>query len=255
MFRRKKCGSQEEGIFAATYKEKVVIFISGTLLILLLTITFFQDFRGMILTIPVMVLYVKYAEEKLKRKKKHQLEIQFKDAILALSSSLQTGCSLTHAFEEALDLSKAVYGENGMIVSLFEKVVWGQKLNISMEQLLEELAERSQLDEVKSFTEVIKVTRRYGGNLPDMIQKLAGVIEDRLAVNAEILSVTASIRYEAYIMDLIPVAIIWYMNLTGPSFLEVLYTSLAGRAFMSVCMIFYLAAVVWQFHIMESAIE
>lgn len=209
----------------------------------------------MILTIPVIIPYVKYAEEKLKRKKKHRLELQFKDAILALGSSLQAGSSLVHAFEEALDLSKLVYGEKSMIVSLFEKVVWGQKLNMSMDQLLEELAERSQLDEVKNFTEVIKVTRRYGGNLPDMIQKLAGVMEDRLTVNAEILSATTSIRYEAYIMDLIPVAIIWYMNLTGPSFLEILYTGLAGRLFMSVCMFFYLAAVVWQFHIMESAIE
>lgn len=229
--------------------------MSGFVLCLILMATFFQDIRGLILTLPIMFPYTKYAEEKLMKKKKHRLELQFKDAILALGSSLQAGYSLGHAFEEALDLSKVVYGENSMIVSLLEKVVWGQKLNISMDQLLEEMAEESRLDEVKSFTEVIKVTRRYGGNLPDMIQKLAGVMEDRFAVNAEILSVTSSIRYEAYIMDLIPVAIIWYMNLTGPAFLEVLYTSLAGRLFMGVCMIFYLAAVVWQFHIMESAAE
>lgn len=222
---------------------------------MLLTFTFFQDIRGILITLPIIVLYIRYAEEKLKKKKQHKLELQFKDAILALASSLQAGYSLTHAFEEALELSRVVYGNHSMIVSLFERVVWGQKLNIPMDQLLEELAERSQLDEVRSFTEVIKVTRRYGGNLPDMIQKLAGVMEDRLAVNAEILSATTSVRYEAYIMDLIPVAIIWYMNLTGPAFLEVLYTGLAGRIFMGVCMFFYMGTVVWQFHIMENVIE
>lgn len=220
-----------------------------------MTATFFKDMWGSLLTIPVMILYVKYVEEKLEKKKKHQLEIQFKDAILALASSLQAGYSLGHSFEEALELVGAVYGKESMIVSLFERVVWGQKLNISMDQLLEELAERSQLDEVRNFTEVIKVTRRYGGNLPDMIQKLAGVLEDRLAVNAEILSVTASVRYEAYIMDLIPVAIIWYMNLTGPAFLEALYTGLAGRVFMGICMLCYFVTVIWQFHIMENVIE
>ena len=242
-------------MFAATYKERFFIFLSGMALCFLLTVTFFQDIRGVILMFPVLILYHKYAEEKLKKRKLHQLELQFKDAILALSSSLQAGYSLGHAFKEALELSNTVYGKESMIVSLFERVVWGQRLNIPMDQLLEELAERSQLDEVRSFTEVIKVTRRYGGNLPDMIHKLAGVLEDRLAVNAEILSVTASIRYEAYIMDLIPVAIIWYMNLTGPAFLEVLYTGWAGRLFMGLCMICYLATVVWQFHIMENAIE
>ena len=221
----------------------------------MLAITFFKEIWGLCLTFPVMILYVKYAEEKLVRKKKHRLEIQFKDAILAVASSLQAGYSLGHAFEDALEMSGDVYGKQSMIVSLFEKVVWGQKLNIPMDHLLEELAERSQLEEVRNFTEVIKVTRRYGGNLPDMIQKLAGVIEDRLTVKAEILSVTTSVRYEAYVMDLIPVAIIWYMNLTGPSFLEGLYTGFVGRLFMTVCMIVYLATIVWQFRIMENVID
>lgn len=229
--------------------------MTGTGLSLLLAVTFFQKIWGMILTFPVMILYVKYAKEKLIRKKKHNLEIQFKDAILAMASSLQAGYSLGYAFEDTLEISREVYGSSSMIVSLFEKVVWGQKLNIPMDQLLEELAERSQLEEVGNFAEVIKVTRRYGGNLPDMIQKLAGVIEDRLTVKAEILSVTTSVRYEAYVMDVIPVAIIWYMNMTGPSFLAILYSGFAGRLFMTVCMFIYLGTVIWQFHMMESMID
>lgn len=221
----------------------------------MMAVTFFQKIWGIIFTFPVMMLYIKYAEEKMIRKKKHQLEIQFKDAILSMASSLQAGYSLGHAFEDALEISREVYGSQSMIVSLFEKVVWGQKLNIPMNQLLEELAERSQLEEVGNFTEVIKVTRRYGGNLPDMIQKLAGVIEDRLTVKAEILSVTTSVRYEAYVMDVIPVAIIWYMNVTGPSFLAILYSGFAGRLFMAMCMFVYFAAVIWQFHMMENMID
>lgn len=242
-------------LFSADKKEKIIIFSGGVCLSILLTATFYRELWGIFLTFPVMILYVKYAEEKIVRKKMHQLEIQFKDAILALSSSLQAGYSLGRAFEDALEMSSDVYGKQSMIVSLFGNVVWGQKLNIPMDQLLEELAERSQLDEVRSFTEVIKVTRRYGGNLPDMIRKLAGVIEDRLAVKAEILSVTTSIRYEAYVMDLIPVAIIWYMNLTGPSFLEILYAGIMGRIFMTICMFIYLGTVVWQLYMMENMIE
>lgn len=253
--KKKKCGNSESRLFAVDLREKTVILSTGAGMSLLLSATFFQSICGILLTFPVMFLYMRYAEKKLVKKKKHQLEIQFKDAILSVASSLQAGYSLTHAFEDALAMSGDVYGKKSMIVALFEKVVWGQRLNIPMDQLLEELAENSQLEEVRNFTEVIKVTRRYGGNLPDMIQKLAGVIEDRLAVKAEILSVTTSVRYEAYVMDLIPVAIIWYMNLTGPSFLEVLYNGLAGRVFMSVCMFVYLGIIVWQFHIMENMID
>lgn len=221
----------------------------------MLAATFFKSLMGIILTFPVAAVYIRYAEKKLKKKKMQQLGIQFKDVILALASSMQAGYSLNHAFEDALEMGYAVYGKQSLIVSLFETVVWGQKLNIPMDRLLTEMAERSELEEVQNFTEVIKVTRRYGGNLPDMIQKLAGVMEDHLTVKAEILSVTTSVRYEAYIMDLIPVAIIWYMNLTEPLFLEILYHGLLGRCFMGVCMLFYLITVFWQFRIMESVME
>ena len=242
-------------MFALNRKEKVGVFLSGAGICIVLAFTFFKAFWGVLFTIPVMVFYVKYTVEKTRKKKMHQLQMQFKDAILTLASSLRTGYSLSHAFEEALEISSVVYGSESMIVSLLDRVVWGQKLNISMDQLLEEMAEKSQLEVVREFVEVVKVVRRYGGNLPDMIQKLADVMEDRLSVNAEILSATTSVRYEAYIMDIIPVAIIWYMNLTGPSFLEILYTSMMGRLFMGICMLIYLAVVMWQLHVMEKAIE
>ena len=182
--KKKNCRKQDNRLFAWEPKEKALIFLEGAGLSLILAITFFQRVWGLFLTFPVMLLYVKYAEKRLINKKKHQLEVQFKDAILAMASSLQAGYSLGHAFEDALEISGEIYGKKSMIVSLLEKVIWGQKLNISMDQLLEELAERSQLEEVRNFTEVVKVTRRYGGNLPDMIQKLAGVIEDRVTVKA-----------------------------------------------------------------------
>lgn len=252
---KRRMETTEHQLFDLNVREKVLVWLSGMVLCVLLAITFFKAFWGVVLTIPVLFFYVKYAAEKFRQKKIHQLRVQFKDSILTLASSLRTGYSLNHAFEETLEISAVVYGSESMIVSLLERVVHGQNLNISMDRLLEEMAERSQLEEVREFTEVVKIVRRYGGNLPTMIQKLADVMEDRLSVQAEILSATTSVRYEAYMMDIIPVAIIWYMNLTGPSFLAVLYSSLAGRVFMGICMFLYLAVVIWQFWLMERVVE
>lgn len=252
---KRKMGTTEQQLFNLNVREKMLVWLSGMGLCVLLAMTFFKAFWAVLLTIPVLFCYVKYAAEKLRQKKIHQLRVQFKDAILTLASSLRTGYSLNHAFEETLEISAVVYGSESMIVSLLERVVHGQNFNISMDQLLEEMAERSQLEEIREFTEVVKIVRRYGGNLPTMIQKLADVMEDRLSVQAEILSSTTSVRYEAYVMDMIPVAIIWYMNLTGPSFLAILYSSLAGRIFMGICMFLYLAVVIWQFRLMERVVE
>lgn len=216
--------------------------------------TFFQHVLGLVVCLPVTLVYVWYGQIRNRRKKKNQLEIQFKDAVLAMVSSMQAGYSLNHAFHDAMEISCTVYGDTSMIVKLLERIVWGQTLNIPMDDLLEEMARRSELEAVRNFTDVIRVTRRYGGNLPEMMRQLANVIEDRLTVNAEVLSVTASVRYEAYVMDIIPVGIIWYLNLTAADFLSALYDGIAGRCFMVICLLVYLGVIAWQFYIMESEI-
>lgn len=235
-------------------REKVQNLLIGIGLGIFLGVTFFQHILGLVVCIPMTFVYVWYARIRTKQKKKNQLEIQFKDAVLAMVSSMQAGYSLNHAFRDAMEISCTVYGESSMIVKLLERIVWGQTLNIPMDDLLEEMAIRSELEAVKNFTDVIRVTRRYGGNLPEMMNQLVNVIEDRLTVNAEILSVTASVRYEAYFMDIIPVGIIWYLNLTAAEFLSALYDTVAGRCFMVICLLVYLGVVAWQFYIMESEI-
>lgn len=258
-YRRKRCAGYDEkregGLCSLTGKERLKIAGMISVIGILLAATFFQSVWGLIVVIPVGYRYGKFLEKKQTDRKKHQLEIQFKDALQALTSSLQAGYSLEKGIEDACQICATIYGKESMICRLFGKLLWGQQLNVPMLQLLEELEKESQLEVVTSFTEVVKATRKYGGNLPDMLQQLTGVIEDRLTVKSEILTVTASVRYEAYIMDAVPIAIIWYMNVSSPSFLQILYLGIAGRCFMMVCMAVYCVTVIWQFQIMERALE
>lgn len=208
----------------------------------------------MIVTLPICIILNSYLKNHIIQKKKHRFIVEFKDAMEAIASALQAGYSLERSFKEAQTISIQVYGPDSSIACLLRKVNAGLQLNMPMDQLMDEMAKRSNLEEVQSFTDVIRVTRRYGGNLPEMIRNLVVILEDKLAVRAEIMAVTTSIRYESYMMDLIPAGIIWYMNLSAPEFLQSLYTGFSGRLFMTVCMVIYLAAVMWQFSIMENKI-
>ena len=152
-------------------------------------------------------------------------------------------------------MTETLYGRESISFQLLESVVRGIRLNGSLDTLLEDMAFRSTLEDVKNFTQMITTARRYGGNLPDMLMKMIQVIEDRMSVQEEIRSITTAIRYEAYVMDLIPAGIIWYLNLSSPEFLNILYEGAAGRILMFICMVIYLVTVGWQLKIMEQAAE
>jgi len=56
-------------------------------------------------------------------------------------------------------------------------------------------------------------------------------------------TLTTAKQLEETIMSLIPAGIILYLNFAFDGFLDVLYTSIAGRGIMTVCLIIYAAAV------------
>lgn len=220
----------------------------------MLVVTFYQKWIGCVFMIPVFACVIIYMQKRTVEKKRNELELQFKYAMITMTSALQAGYSLEKALEDAYQVSWNVYGKESNIVYLLGKVVAGRRLNVPIDYLLNEMYEISDLPLIGELAEIISISRKYGGNLPSLIQKETNMIEDKLMIKEEVLAATASVRYEAYVMDLIPPFILCYLNVTGSGFLTLLYDSLFGFLFMTVCLYVYLGTVYWQFRIMEKSI-
>lgn len=216
-----------------------------------LTVTFFRDFIWVWISVPIIAVYIRYAVTLKLERRKILLERQFKDAVFSIVSSLQAGVSFANAVKDAGDIITGIYGGDSMLAGLFQRMIWEQEMNVPMDKILNELVQQCQLESVRKFADVVRITGRYGGNMPEILKELADAMESGMTVREELLSVTTAIRYESYAMDAVPVGIIWYINLTAPSFLKILYTSAGGRVFMMVCLGVYVSIVFWQFQIME----
>ena len=59
----------------------------------------------------------------------------------------------------------------------------------------------------------------------------------------EILTMTASRRFEQNIMNIAPLLVVVYIDLTNPGFFTVMYTTIVGRIVMTVCLAAYLFSV------------
>lgn len=80
-----------------------------------------------------------------------------------------------------------------------------QNLGLSPEIALRDLCRRTGLLEVKILTLALLVQQETGGNLADLLDKLANVVRERIRVRGRIKSLTAEGRLQAVILMALPV--------------------------------------------------
>jgi tight adherence protein B len=192
--------------------------------------------------LPAAAVYPLFLRPGLNRKRLEALRLQFKDAILSAASALNAGYSVENAFVAALGETERVYGKEAMICRELGLLLSKIRLNGTFEEAFEDFAARSGLEEVKSFAEVFLAAQKNGGELMKIIAQTAEIIGEKIRVQEDILTATASRRMEQRFMRAIPILLVFYMELTSPGFFEILYTTVLGRLIMTCCLGAYLTA-------------
>jgi tight adherence protein B len=117
------------------------------------------------------------------------------------------------------------------------------RMSRPLEKMLTEFAERSGCEDIMSFAEVFSFAKRSGGNYVEIIRTTVQKLSDRIEVEREIQTELAGKRFEGRIMDIMPVLIIAYLNVTSGEFMSVLYGNPAGVAVMSGALGLYIGAI------------
>ena len=225
--------SDLQGIEYETYtlsrREWVLYGAEGILLAAALDYVFYRSFLLILLIFPAGILFPLALKKKLKQRRMEKLRGEFKDAILAVASGLNA------EMEE-------IHGSDSMIAKEIRLILRKVRMNLTFEDALGDFAARSGLDDVKNFADVFLAARKSGGELMRIITRTAEIIGEKIRIQEEILTATASKRMEQRIMSGIPVLIVIYIELTSPGFFGILYTTLIGRMLMTVCLAVYLAS-------------
>lgn len=212
---------------------------------------FYRSLLAVCFLSPGVILYMKAKKESLSKKNKEQLAVQFKDALHSVNGSLQAGYSLENAFCEAYRDMVEYHGGNSVIAKELAVIRAGIRNNQLLEDLLEDLAQRSGIEDIHDFAGVLRIGKRSGGNLNTVFENSISVIEEKLTVKQEILTLISSKRLEAGIMCIIPFFIIFYVDITSKGYFDVMYAGAAGRVIMTGCFIVYLLAYRMSQKIME----
>ena len=115
-------------------------------------------------------------------------------------------------------------------------------VNMQTEELFLDFGKRSGVEDIENFAAVFYTAKRTGGDMTQMIQKVARMLGDKIDVKKEIEATLAAKKSEQMIMSLMPAGIILYLQLASPGFLDILYGNPFGICAMTVCLAVYGAA-------------
>lgn len=220
--------------------ERLRYILEGFLVVLVLGTLFYRSVIGVFMLSPLIIPYYKNKKKELIKKRKWQLNLEFRDGINSLSAALSAGYSAEHAFVEVIKDLKRMYPEGAMIINEFSYLVNSIQMNITIEKALGDLGERSGIEDVISFAEVFATAKRTGGDIIQIIKTTGSTINDKLEVRREIMTLIAAKKFEATIMKIVPAGILCYLSISSPGFLDPLYHNIFGIIVMTILLGIYL---------------
>jgi len=170
----------------------------------------------------------------LAEKRKELLITQFRDFLYSLSASFTAGRDMRDGLFDARESLRLMYEEKSpMIAEITEMLNKIDNSRMPVEEALREFARRCSVGDIDNFVEIYSICRLTGGDISMVISKTSGMLLDKISIEKEIRTLTSQKRFEGKLISAMPVVVILFLNLTSPAYIEILYTSFAGRAIMT----------------------
>lgn len=204
---------------------------------------FYRSFLFSTLLLPIAFLYPRLKTSDLVEKRRRELNIQFKDMLYSLSSSISAGRSVEASFRDVLrDLSVMYPDPRSLIIVEVSFIIRRLEMNDTIETILSDFAGRAGLEDVDNFTDVFITCKRTGGNIIEVIRNSSSIINDKIEVRQEIDTLLAQRKFEQKVLNLVPVFMIVLLSLSAADYIDPVFTTSAGRLVMTGAILLLAAA-------------
>jgi len=157
-----------------------------------------------------------------RQRRLHTLQRQLPEALDLMARAMRAG----HAFSSALQMAGQEMSEPMAIElrAVHEEVNFG----LTLPQALAHLLDRVPLTDLRYFVVAVSIQRESGGNLADVLGKLAQLIRARLRLLDRVRVLSSEGRLSAWILVLMPFALAGLLALFNPTFMRPLWTDPMG---------------------------
>lgn len=157
------------------------------------------------------------------RQRVRKFEEQFPDCLEFISRSMRAG----HAFSVALEMVHKEFGDP--LAAEFRRSFEEQNLGQPLDIVLKKMSHRVPSLDVQFFISAVLLQKRTGGNLAELLDKLAEIIRERFKLRARIRAVSAQGLMSGRILSAIPAAVGVLMFAVNPQYARFFVDDPAGH--------------------------
>lgn len=159
-----------------------------------------------------------------KRKKRFDKFLEhLPDALELMSRALSAG----HAFSEALHMVSIEMPEP--ISKEFRKTYEEQNFGLSLKLALENLTQRMPLLDLRLCVTAVLIQRETGGNLAEILEKVAYTIRERFRILGDLKTLTTSSRLSAWLLCGLPIGVALAVSAMNPEYMSILWKDPRGH--------------------------
>jgi tight adherence protein B len=148
---------------------------------------------------------------------------QIISALELIARSLRAGHPLLASFhlitEEVDDPMRGIFAD----------VLQQQQMGVSLEQALQRVAAQSTSSDLKLFATAVSIQLRSGGNLADVMDRLAFVIRDRIRLGRRVKVMTSQTQLSKRILLAFPFVMFVVINILNPEYAATLINTDIGN--------------------------
>ena len=178
-----------------------------------------------------------FVQHKIQRRRA-AFERQFEDAMTLIARSLRAGQPLLGAFQLVADEMDAP------ISNVFNEIVQQQALGLSLDESIRRVAAAHDNQDLNLFATSVVIQLRTGGNLADMMQRLAMIVRERLKLLRRIRVLTAQTQYSKRVLLVLPLLMFVLLTAMNPKYMEPMYGTRMGM-YLSAAAIASMAMGAW----------
>lgn len=180
-----------------------------------------------------------------KQKRVAKIERQLPDALDLMSRALRAGHSFPSALEMVAKEGPEPIAQEFRVAS--DEVNFGIPLN----DALTNLAVRVPVTDLRYFVIAVLIQRDTGGNLAELLDNLSALIRERFKLLGHIKVLSAEGRLSAWILTILPFAMVVLINLINPRLMSVLWTDTLGQKLSAAAMVAMVLGVIWMWRIIK----
>jgi tight adherence protein B len=202
----------------------ILVTSCGLALVGYVGVSLFADIIALEAAVAAMLGYIPLGLLSFKRSRRiNAFNAALPDAIDMMGRALRAGHSMTASInivaEQSLEPVRSEFGE------VFKQQNFGLPLRDAMTQMLDRVPSQ----DLRVLVTGMLVQKETGGNLAEILDRIANTIRERLKIHGEIKTHTAQGRMTGWILCLLPIVMLVVINMINPGYSDMLINTPIGK--------------------------